>query len=152
MLQRMRALPPEVLDSYDVGSIRAVSVGSAPTPWALKEWVMDYFGPVLHEGYGASEVGMVAVMRPDGAPGAARFLRPAAAARRGRGSWRRTARSCPGARTASSTSAPRSPSTGYLDEHEREHDRITPDGFFRSGDIGRLTAETTSTSPAGPRT
>ncbi|PIF73799.1 long-chain acyl-CoA synthetase [Variovorax sp. 54] len=64
MLKRIAALPEEVLQSYDVSSIRSLRTGAAPVPTSLKEWVMDYFGEVLHEGYGATEVGMIAHLGP----------------------------------------------------------------------------------------
>ena len=140
MLQRMRALPPEVLASYDVGSVKAVSTGSAPTPWAVKEWVMEYFGPVLHEGYGASEVGMVAVMRPDGhleRPGSCGLLRPHVEVRVIAPDGSELPRGETGElyiRTPVTISS-------YLGDHEEGDDRITPDGFFRSGDVGRLTED-----------
>ncbi len=137
MLQRMRGLPPEVLASFDVSSIRAVSVGSAATPWALKEWVMDYFGEVLHEGYGASEIGIVTVMRPEKhreKPGSCGRLRPHVEVRVVGPDGSELPRGADGELLI------RTPITisGYLNPDSGENDRITPDGFFRTGDIGRL--------------
>jgi long-chain acyl-CoA synthetase len=137
MLARMRVLPPEVLARFDVTSMRAISVGSAPTPWTLKEWVLDYFGPVLHEGYGASEVGMVSVMRPEGhrrRPGSCGRLRPHVKVR---------VIGPDGAELPPGQEGElliRTPVTiaGYLNPGTGDSDLITPDGFFRSGDIGRL--------------
>ena len=65
MYKRIAALPEAVLKSYDVSSIRALSIGAAPVPIQLKKWVMAYFGEnVLGEGYGATEVGMISYMPP----------------------------------------------------------------------------------------
>jgi long-chain acyl-CoA synthetase len=137
MLQRMRALPAETLARFDVSSVYAISVGSAPTPWALKEWVLDYFGPVLHEGYGASEVGMVTVMRPEGHrlhPGSCGRLRPRAEVRVIGPDGTEVPRGQEGELHI------RTPVTiaGYLSPEDPAASSITPDGFFRSGDIGRL--------------
>jgi long-chain acyl-CoA synthetase len=66
MLLRIAALPADTLRRYDVSSIKAINVGAAPVPYALKEWTISYFGDHrLHEGYGATEVGMVTAMPPD---------------------------------------------------------------------------------------
>ena len=64
MLQRIRNLSRETLESFDVSSMRMLAVGSAPVPMPLKGWALDYFGPCLYEGYGASEVGLVTLMEP----------------------------------------------------------------------------------------
>jgi long-chain acyl-CoA synthetase len=64
MLQRIRMLPPDVLRSFDVSSMRMLALGSAPSSPQLRAWTQDYFGNCLYEGYGAAEVGMVTFMRP----------------------------------------------------------------------------------------
>jgi len=64
MYKRIAGLPPEVLDRYDVSSIRALNVGAAPVPYSLKEWILGYFGEVLSESYGATEVGMMTALTP----------------------------------------------------------------------------------------
>ncbi len=66
MYKRLAALPREVLESYDVSSIRSLSVGAAPVPFELKKWIIAYFGRgVLGEGYGATEVGMISFLPPE---------------------------------------------------------------------------------------
>jgi long-chain acyl-CoA synthetase len=66
MLKRIAGLSKETLARYDVTSIQHLSVGAAPVPYSLKEWVFDYFGETcLTEGYGATEVGMVTRLTAD---------------------------------------------------------------------------------------
>ncbi|WP_244136317.1 AMP-binding protein [Burkholderia sp. BCC0405] len=66
MFKRLAALPPEVLARYDVSSIRRVSVGAAPVPYSLKQWMLSYFGrDTLQETYGSTETGMICTMLPD---------------------------------------------------------------------------------------
>jgi long-chain acyl-CoA synthetase len=55
MLTRLLRLPAEVRSSYDVRSLQVAITGAAPCPADLKRDVMEWWGPVLHELYGASE-------------------------------------------------------------------------------------------------
>lgn len=55
MFQRLLALPADVRARYDVSSLRCVVHGAAPTPPAVKRAMMDWWGPILDEYYGASE-------------------------------------------------------------------------------------------------
>lgn len=55
MLLRMLRLPGEERACYDLSSLRVAITGGAPCPHQLKLDVMDWWGPVLHELYGASE-------------------------------------------------------------------------------------------------
>lgn len=64
MLKRIAGLPPEVLARYDVLSIRSIRTGAAPVTSSLKDWARSYFGDILHEGYGATEVGMISHLSP----------------------------------------------------------------------------------------
>ncbi|MEN3268274.1 class I adenylate-forming enzyme family protein [Pseudonocardia sp.] len=59
MLKRLAALPDDVLAEKRPTTLRQVGTGAAPVPASLKEWVVSYLGDILHEGYGASEVGMI---------------------------------------------------------------------------------------------
>jgi acyl-CoA synthetase (AMP-forming)/AMP-acid ligase II len=54
---RLLALPEEVRARYDLSSLRRVVTGAAPCPLDVKYRVLDWFGPVLEEGYGATEIG-----------------------------------------------------------------------------------------------
>ena len=55
MLTRMLDLPARVRDRYDLSSLRVAITGAAACPPELKDRVHDWWGPVLHELYGASE-------------------------------------------------------------------------------------------------
>jgi long-chain acyl-CoA synthetase len=55
MFHRMLALPDEVRARHDVSSLRFVLHGAAPCPVAVKQQMMEWLGPVVHEYYGATE-------------------------------------------------------------------------------------------------
>ena len=65
LLTRIVNLPDATKQRYDVSSISTIIVAAAPCPFELKRRVMDLFGPVLYEFYGASETGMNTLIRPD---------------------------------------------------------------------------------------
>ena len=65
MLQRLLALPPEVLDAYDTSSLQIVYVsGSAMAP-DLVTRTLERFGPVLYNQYGSTELAVISVAMPD---------------------------------------------------------------------------------------
>jgi len=49
----------------DTSSLRALILGAAPCPYALKVRAQAVFGPVLWEFYGATETGINTVLRPE---------------------------------------------------------------------------------------
>jgi len=55
--QRLLGLSAEVRGRYDVTSMRLLAHTGAACPAAVKEAMIDWFGPVLVESYGGSEVG-----------------------------------------------------------------------------------------------
>jgi long-chain acyl-CoA synthetase len=57
--QRLLALPEEVRARYDVSSLRYVFQVGAKCPPEVKRAVIEWFGPVVWESYGGSEVGTV---------------------------------------------------------------------------------------------
>jgi long-chain acyl-CoA synthetase len=65
MFKRIAGLPDETIAKYDLSSIRALGVGAAPVPYSLKEWIIAHFGEVLSEGYGATETGMITALLPE---------------------------------------------------------------------------------------
>ncbi len=54
---RLLALPDEVRARYDVSSLQRISHTGAKCPVDVKRAMIDWWGPVLFEAYGASEVG-----------------------------------------------------------------------------------------------
>ena len=64
MFVAMTKLPREVRDRYDVSSLRYVIHSAAPCPPDVKAAILDWFGPVLFEFYGSTEVGPVTIASP----------------------------------------------------------------------------------------
>ncbi|WP_409329628.1 AMP-binding protein [Trujillonella humicola] len=56
---RLLALPPEVRGRYDVSSLSSVAHTGSACPPDVKRAMIDWFGPVLVESYGGSEIGTV---------------------------------------------------------------------------------------------
>lgn len=52
---RLLKLPEDVRAKYDVSSLKVVIHGAAATPVQVKERMLDWWGPVLHEFYSATE-------------------------------------------------------------------------------------------------
>jgi long-chain acyl-CoA synthetase len=65
LLKRIVDLPADVRARYDVSSMRVIVVAAAPCPMRVKEEAMRYFGPVLYEFYGSTELGMNTILRPE---------------------------------------------------------------------------------------
>ena len=55
--QRLLALPPDTRSRYDVSSLKLVAHTGSACPVDVKRRMLDWFGPVLYEGYGATEAG-----------------------------------------------------------------------------------------------
>ncbi len=55
--QRLLALPQEVRQRYDLSSIEVISHTGAACPRDVKRQMIEWFGPVLTEAYGATESG-----------------------------------------------------------------------------------------------
>jgi acyl-CoA synthetase (AMP-forming)/AMP-acid ligase II len=74
MIQRILALPDEVLDAYELPSLRITSLSGSTLPGELAlEW-MDRFGDNLYNLYGSTEVAYATVATPEdlrAAPGTA---------------------------------------------------------------------------------
>ncbi|MFC4998272.1 AMP-binding protein [Dactylosporangium cerinum] len=60
---RLLQLPRETRERYDISSIAYVLHGAAPCPREVKQRILDWFGPVVYEYYGSTEVGTT-VARP----------------------------------------------------------------------------------------
>ena len=57
MYVRMLRLPQAVRERYNLGSMRFVSSTGSPCPPAVKRAMIEWWGPVIHEAYGSSELG-----------------------------------------------------------------------------------------------
>lgn len=55
--QRLLALPPEIRERYDVSSMKLIAHTGAACPVEVKRAMIDWFGPILFEAYGATESG-----------------------------------------------------------------------------------------------
>jgi long-chain acyl-CoA synthetase len=55
MFSRMLKLPDEMRRRYDVSSLEAAIHGAAPCPVPVKEQMIEWWGPIIHEYYGATE-------------------------------------------------------------------------------------------------
>jgi fatty-acyl-CoA synthase len=64
MLHRVLALGPEFLDRYYLRTLRGIFSMGAPLPAPLSIEVMDRFGDILFNLYGATEFGIVTVATP----------------------------------------------------------------------------------------
>jgi len=59
MFVRLLRLPDAVKKKYDLSSLRWITHGAAPCAPAVKRQMIDWWGPVITEYYGATETGIV---------------------------------------------------------------------------------------------
>ncbi|MGD0190811.1 MAG: acyl-CoA synthetase [Rhizomicrobium sp.] len=59
MFNRLLKLPDEVKRRYDVSSLKFIIHAAAPVSPAVKQQMIEWWGPVINEYYGATETGMV---------------------------------------------------------------------------------------------
>lgn len=59
MFNRLLKLPAEVRQKYDLSSLRYVAHAAAPCPPEIKRAMIEWWGPVIHEYYGSTEMGNV---------------------------------------------------------------------------------------------
>jgi long-chain acyl-CoA synthetase len=64
MFVRMLKLPAEVRQRYDVSSLKWVTHTGAPCPREVKQELMQWWGPVVYETYGGTEVGTATIATP----------------------------------------------------------------------------------------
>ncbi|WP_394837224.1 AMP-binding protein [Pendulispora rubella] len=64
MMHRVLSLEPEVFGRYRTRSLRTIICGGAPLPGPLGLRVMDHFGDILFNFYGATETGLVTLANP----------------------------------------------------------------------------------------
>lgn len=65
MMVRMLALPNEVKAKYDLSSMTTFIHAAAPCPPAVKQGIIDWWGPVVVEYYGGSETVGITLLRSD---------------------------------------------------------------------------------------
>ena len=139
MIHRLAALSQSQLDAFDRSSVRAVTVGAASVPVSLKFWSASFFGDqcLIFEGYGMSETQMISYLLPEDwvkAPESSgkpmryvdvKIIGP------------------DGTTLAANLTGEicvRTPMMidRYLNRQPLGPDDLTHDGFFRTGDVGRL--------------
>jgi long-chain acyl-CoA synthetase len=59
MFVRLLRLPAEVRGKFDLSSLRWITHGAAPCAPAVKRQMIEWWGPVINEYYGATETGIV---------------------------------------------------------------------------------------------
>jgi len=59
MFQRLLRLPPEVRARHDLSTLRFVASTGSPCAPQIKERMIAWWGPVIHEAYAASELGYI---------------------------------------------------------------------------------------------
>lgn len=64
MYVRLLRLPEEVKARYDLSSVRFVASTGAPCAPEVKQAMLDWWGPVIHETYASSETGMITIQDP----------------------------------------------------------------------------------------
>ncbi|WP_285729855.1 AMP-binding protein [Nocardiopsis sp. ATB16-24] len=64
-LHRLLRLPAEVRSRYDVGSMRNLVHGAGPCPEETKREIIDWFGEVVWEYYGATEAAGTVISAPE---------------------------------------------------------------------------------------
>ena len=67
MFVTLLKLPEEVRRKYDVSSLKHIIHTAAPCPVEVKKRMIEWFGPVVYEFYGSTEVGPVTVAGPQDA-------------------------------------------------------------------------------------
>jgi len=55
MFSRLLKLPPEVRGRHDLSSLKFIVHAAAPCPVPVKQQMIDWWGPIIHEYYGATE-------------------------------------------------------------------------------------------------
>jgi long-chain acyl-CoA synthetase len=66
MFNRLLKLPSEVRRRYDLSSLEVVVHAAAPCPVQIKEQMIEWWGPIIHEYYGATEgLGFTACDSPE---------------------------------------------------------------------------------------
>jgi len=140
MMVRLLRLPEIMRARYDLSSLRHVTHAAAPCPPDVKRAMIAWWGPIIHEFYGATDIGALTACTSDqwlGKPGTLGRLTEGAVLKILDDAGRECPTGVPGeifARVA------------YLPDftyHKRDDERraVERDGLITAGDVGYLDAE-----------
>jgi long-chain acyl-CoA synthetase len=138
MYVRLLALPAAVRERYDVSSMRFVSSTGSPCPPQVKRAMIAWWGPVIHECYGASELGYMTLLTSEQAlrkPGSAGAPLPGVVLRILDDAGRELPRGTPG---LIYINQPATPDFSYVGNPEARARMQSADGLKTMGDIGYL--------------
>jgi long-chain acyl-CoA synthetase len=137
MLLRVQSLPEETLDRYDLSSLLSLTLGAAPVPKSLKDWVIGRLGPsVLWETYGCSEAGMLTFISPQDQmrkPGSSGLPYEGVDVSVVDDDWTRLPAGTTGEIAVNTPVVLK----GYLGRDALGED-VVKDGYYRTGDLGHL--------------
>jgi long-chain acyl-CoA synthetase len=137
MFVRLLKLPAAVRKKYDVSRLRHIVHAAAPCPPDVKEAIMKWWGPVIHEYYGSTESGAVTYAAPEDAlkkPGTVGKILDGAMLRILDDAGNILPRGKIGEIYSRSTG---SPDFNYHNKPEKRIE-IERDGFITSGDVGYI--------------
>jgi long-chain acyl-CoA synthetase len=140
MFVRLLKLPDDVRRKYDVSSLKYVIHAAAPCPPDVKRAMIDWWGPVIYEYYGSTEMSAVTVCSSEDAhrfPGTVGRVLPEATIKIFDELGKELPRGVPGqvyGRLHATTDFT------YQNDPEKRR-RIERDGLITSGDIGYLNDE-----------
>ncbi|MEN3950167.1 acyl-CoA synthetase [Iodidimonas sp. SYSU 1G8] len=67
MFVRLLALPDDVKKRYDISSLEWITHGAAPCAPDVKRQMIEWFGPVINEYFGGTEIGLITTANSDDA-------------------------------------------------------------------------------------
>ncbi|MFM7274540.1 MAG: AMP-binding protein, partial [Gammaproteobacteria bacterium] len=140
MFVRLLALPEDIRLRHDLSSLRFVCHGSAPCPLEVKQRMIDWWGPVIHEYYAMTETGIITVSDSPGwlaHPGSVGRAAPGVQIRITDADGSPCPTGSPGEIQVSSETTP------YFAYHRAEQKtaEAREGDFVRTGDIGFLDAD-----------
>ena len=134
MLQRILALPQEILDRYDLPTLKVTAASGSALPGDLALDWMDHFGDNLYNIYGSTEVAYASIADPARPARGADLGRQAALGDGGEDPRRRRAASCPTGESGRIFVGNGMLFEGYTGGESKE----VVDGLMSSGDVGRF--------------
>ena len=143
MFVRLLELPEEVRGRYDLSSLQCVVHAAAPCPAHVKRRMIDWFGPIILEYYGGTEIGIVVIvcdseewLAHEGTVGACRSPAPTSTCTIPTGGcW------APGETGEIYVRPPDYwPGFTYLGQDDKRRE-IERDGYISIGDVGHVDAD-----------